>query len=512
MAPLYVRDRQEMEHLLVTMHAQGWTMRALCRYFKIGRNTVRRIVRKNKARRDGGHSLLVSKLPRGSKLDAFLPRIKELLAAYPNITGVRLFEELRETGYRGGISILRGCLRSLRRKPKRNPIIRFETDPGVQGQMDWSPYTINFKQGGKATVLCFSYILAFSRRHYIDFTLQRDFFTLIRRHRDAFEYFGGLPRQCLYDNEKTVVLRWEAGRPVFNPAFIAFITHYQCRPIACRPGHPETKGKIEAPFLFVEKNLLNARDFQDLEHLRATARWWLREKSDPHRHDTTGRVVIELFEEQEKDALLPLPAHPYDCSEVALRVCSAEGFIEFETNFYSVPFAFIADILAFKATEREVFIYSPELKLIARHERHPAGEAKRVEEPGHHLTPQSRYGLEPVREAFLALGEAAPDFLAGLKHRNPHHCGFHARFILRLKEYYYADDIHAALRHALRYQAYDGKAIERILKARATPRPLESHRVEQARAVLQKVLPKITQRELSEYCQLFSKNKDEPHG
>jgi hypothetical protein len=91
MAPLYVRDRQEMEHLLVTMHAQGWTIRALCRYFKIGRNTVRRILRKNKARRDSGHNLLASKLPRGSKLDAFMPRIKELLVTYPDITGVRLF-------------------------------------------------------------------------------------------------------------------------------------------------------------------------------------------------------------------------------------------------------------------------------------------------------------------------------------------------------------------------------------------------------------------------------------
>lgn len=201
-----------------------------------------------------------------------MPKIEELLATYPDITGVRMFEELQEVGYRGGISILRGALRSMRRRPKRDPIIRFETDRGLQGQMDWSPYTIHFSRGGKTTVLCFSYILAFSRRHYIDFTLHRDFFTLIRRHRDAFEYFTGLPRQCLYDNEKTVVLRWEAGRPVFNPAFIAFITHYQCKPIACRPGRPETKGKIEAPFLYVEKNLLNAREFQDLEHLRATAR------------------------------------------------------------------------------------------------------------------------------------------------------------------------------------------------------------------------------------------------
>jgi len=108
--------------------------------------------------------------------------------------------------------------------------------------MDWSPYTIPFTRSGKSQVQCFSYILGFSRRQYLDFTIRHDFYSLIRRHQDAFQYFGGVPRECLYDNEKTVVLRWECGRPLFNPAFTAFITHYQCKPIACRQGRPETKG------------------------------------------------------------------------------------------------------------------------------------------------------------------------------------------------------------------------------------------------------------------------------
>lgn len=76
-----------------------------------------------------------------------------------------------------------------------------------------------------------------------------------------FSLFGGVPDTCLYDGEKTVILRWEAEKPIFNPAFMAFITHYHCRPIACAPGRPETKGKVEAPFSYVEKNLLNARKF-----------------------------------------------------------------------------------------------------------------------------------------------------------------------------------------------------------------------------------------------------------
>lgn len=502
----YIRNREELEHVVVTMHHEGWGVRALSRHFAIGRNTIRRILRQNRAQRDQGHDLLAHKTkqpPRASKLDPFIPLMKEWLEKFPDMTGERMYEELRDAGYDGGISILRGRLQKLRPRPKRDPVIRFETEPGVQGQMDWSPYTISFARGGKTKVLCFSYILAFSRRQYIDFTLQRDFFNLIRRHQDAFDYFGGVPRQCLYDGEKTILLRWEAGQPVYNPAFVAFMTHYRCKPISCRPRRPQTKGKVEAPFLYVEKNLLNARVFENLDNLKAKARWWLAEKSDLHVHDTTGRPPLELFMEQEQSSLQPLPLHPYDCCEVALRICGFDGFIDFETNRYSVPYEYIADILTFKATEHEIFIYSPELDLVACHERLPTGAGKKSEKTEHRGSKKIRYGLEPVRDSFLALGDAAEPFLVGLKEKYPRNCGFHARSILGLKERYHADDINRAFSHAIGYQAFDSKAIERILKARAKPRTLESIRNDQARKTLQKALPTIKQRSLEEYCRLF---------
>jgi hypothetical protein len=370
--------------------------------------------------------------------------------------------------------------------------------------MDWSPYTLRFKNGGRSKVLCFSYILGFSRLQYIDFTLRRDFFTLIRRHQDAFQYYGGTPLECLYDGEKTVLLRWEAGRPVFNPSFIDFITHYRCRPVACRPGRAQTKGKIESPFKYVEKNLLNAREFYDLEDLRATARWWMNEKSDLHVHDTTGRPPLELFLEQEHSALQALPLHPYDTSEVALRVCSLDGFLEFETNRYSVPLEHVADILTLKAGENEVLVYSPEIKLIAHHERLPSGMGQAVELPEHRMSKKIRYGLEPVREPFLALGQAAEFFLQGLQEKFPRNCGFHARYILRLKQDYLCEDINAALAHANRYHAFDGKAVERIVKAKSRPRTLESMRNNAARQTLRKALPTVKQRPLAEYAALLA--------
>jgi transposase len=512
MAPQFIRNREELEHLIVIMHKDGLGVRGLSRHFKMGRNTIQRILRKHRKQRQEGHDRIRElRKPSGqhSKLDPYVPFIGQILDEFPKITGLRLFEKLQDAGFQGKITIVRDRLKKLRPRPKREPEIRFETEPGVQSQMDWSPYTIPFLRGGKATVLCFSYILAFSRRHYIDFTLRRDFYTLIRRHQDAFEYFGGVARQCLYDGEKTVILRWEAGSPVFNPAFIQFITHYQCKPIACRPARPETKGKVEAPFQFVERNLLNGRHFLNLEDLRAKARWWMREKSDLHKHDTTGRPPLELFLEQEQSALQPLPDHPYDTCEVALRICRFDGFIEHETNLYSVPYEHVGDIMAVKATEHEIFIYGPEIDLVARHERLPTGASRSQENPEHRRSSKIRYGLEPVREAFLRLGETAEQFLQGLKEKYPRNCGFHARLILQLKERYHADDIHLALAHAGRYQAFDAKAVERILKARATPRTLESIRVEQAREVLEKTLPAIKQRSLNEYCHLLGKETND---
>jgi len=112
----------------------------------------------------------------------------------------------------------------------------------------------------------------------------------------------------------------------------------------------------------------------------------------------------------------------------------------------------------------------------------------------------------------LELGEMAETFLRGLTERHPRNCGFQARYILRMKEHYQSDDIHRAMEHAIRYQAFEARAIERILRAKAIPRTLESIRNERARQELQKVLPKITQRPLEQYWELLREDNDDDGG
>jgi hypothetical protein len=150
---------------------------------------------------------------------------------------------------------------------------------------------------------------------------------------------------------------------------------------------------------------------------------------------------------------------------VALRVCRVDGFLEHETNLYSVPYEYIADILTVKATKPRSSYTTRSLRSSRTMKESPWAPA----ESGRSQPSQIGKGalwLEPVKEAFLALGDCAHDFLNGLKDRHPHHCGFQARYILRLKERYHCQDIHAALVHATKYYAFDAKTIERILKAR----------------------------------------------
>jgi transposase len=497
-----VSNRAELELEVVSRHKQGISRRQIAKELHISRNTVRKILCQHHRHREEGHDILQVKRPalRPSKLDEYVPKIQALLSTYPNATGQRIYEELRAKGYQGGISILREKLRQLRPKPKSEPVVRFETDPGEQGQMDWSPYRLKLKDGSRLQVVCFSYVLGFSRRQYIDFCLRRDFYTLIRRHQQAFSYFGGVPEHCLYDSEKTVVLRWEANQPIFNPAFLQFITHYDCRPVACARGRAKTKGKVEAPFQYVENNLLNARTFEGLDDLRSTARWWLANRSDPHIHDTTHRAPLELFLAEEASALQPLPRHPYDTSEVGFRVCNMDGFIDWVSNRYSVPYEHVGDIMTVKASETEVIVYSPEIKEVARHER-LADSANNKSELAEHRAgaKQVRYGLAPVKERFIELGAATEDFLIGLVRKYPRNCGYHARRILLLKETYNSGDIHRALVHAMRYQAYDCQAVERILSARYRPRTLESLVGEKSSQHLRQALPPIQQRSLAEY-------------
>jgi len=457
---------EQTRNEIVRRWRAGASMRQIARELGLARNTVSLALRRVEARRAGDGS---GPERRPCLLDPYDAHVRDLLARYPDLNATRLLEELRQRGFAGSYTVVRLRLRELRPRPTPLPVIRFETAPGAQAQMDYSPFDIDFTGEGRRRVYAFSYVLGYSRRQYLRFVEAQDCATTVREHVRAFEHLGGVAATCLYDNMKVVVSGYEDGVPVYNPRFLAFATHYGFRPVACRPRSPQTKGKVERPFGYVETSLLNGRTFETLHQLNETALWWLAHVADVRELRERHKTPLQLHEE-ERPSLIPLPAQPYDVWPVIYRTVNAEGLVTYRQNGYSVPWRYIGSIVPVRVTETEVIVYSPAVEEVARHPLLPhTATGRRSVLKEHRPAEDARQRQAELVERFADLGATGARFLEGLL-REQRYGRDQARRVLALLGTYARQDVIAALERAARYGAYSHAAVERILSARAQPR------------------------------------------
>ena len=459
-----------LTHEIVARFHAGTSMRRIAQSLRISRGRVRRVLQEVEHARTVGttQGLPQTVLRRGSQLDAYEKAITDLLARYPDITAQRVFEELRRLGYQGGYTITCERVRALRPRPVVTPVIRFETGPGVQAQMDYSTYDLDFTDEGRRRVYAFSYILGYSRRQYLHFVEGQDFATTIREHIRAFQHLGGVATTCLYDNMKVVVTGYDDDEPIYNPRFLGFAAHYGFRPVACRPRRAQTKGKVERPFGYVESSLLGGRTFRSLEHLNETQVWWLAEVADVHIHRETKARPVDRHAE-ERPWLLPLPAQPFDVSQVVYRTVDAEGYVVYRQNFYSSPWRLIGRSVPVRMTENELTIYDPSLAVAAVHPLFPRGTTGGRSHLKEHEPPRdSQRRSEQLAQRFAEFGAAGTRFLEGLL-ASARYGKNQAERALSLMAAYSRQDVLAALERAVQYGAFSLVAIQRILAARSQP-------------------------------------------
>jgi transposase len=457
---------EQKRNEIVSRWRAGASIRRIARELRLARNTVSQALGQVEARRAGDGS---APKRRPHRLDPYEPVIRELLARYPDLNAVRLLEELRKRGFTGGYTMVRLRLRELRPRATPAPVIRFETGPGVQAQMDYSTYDLDFTSEGRRRVYAFSYVLGYSRRQYLRFVEAQDFATTVREHVRAFAHLGGVAATCLYDNMKVVVTGYEDDVPIYNPRFLAFATHYGYRPIACRPRRPQTKGKVERPFGYVESSLLNGRSFETLNHLNETALWWLANVADVRELRDLRQTPFQLHE-VERPSLIALPAAPYDVWPVTYRTVNVEGVITYRQNGYSVPWRQIGSVLPVRVTESEVIVYNSQVEEIARHALLPhSATGRRSVQKEHRPAEDARQRQAQLEERFAELGATAARFLEGLM-REQRYARDHAQRVLALLGSYRRQDLIAALERAARYGAYSHAAVERILSAQARPK------------------------------------------
>jgi len=256
-----------------------------------------------------------------SKLAQYTAIIQARLESYPELSAVRLFEECRAAGYAGGLSQLQCYVRQARPRPAPEPVIRFETEPGVQAQVDFAE--VRLPWGRRYALLV---VLGYSRLLWLTFYPRQTMQTVITGLEAAFTAFGGVPRECLFDQMRAVILddaRSVGGKLLENPEFLRFAAHWGFRIRACRPYRARTKGKVERPIHYLRHNFLYGREFLGDADLAAQAEQWCTATANQRAHGTTHEAPQGRFERDERSTLLPLATRPYQSLVLAPERCTA---------------------------------------------------------------------------------------------------------------------------------------------------------------------------------------------
>lgn len=302
---------------------------------------------------------------RPSKLDPYKALVQTKLAEAP-YTATRLLEIIRPQGYTGGYTILQEYVASIKQQHSAQAVLRFETLPGQQMQVDWAEFAwVVTPDGTKKKLYAFSAILGYSRMRFVEFTFDQKLETLLPCLNHAFEYFGGVVKEVLFDNMKTVVLDRDLneGTIRFNPRFLDFAGYYSFTPKLTWPYRAQTKGKIERTIGYIRQDFWPGITFISLEDLNNQALAWC-EKVNIKVHHETKEIPKDRLAREDLIKLYA-KAH-YDTRTHHARRVSKDCFISFEGSLYSVPFQYACRDVTMLADNNKLEIFFATEK-IAQH-------------------------------------------------------------------------------------------------------------------------------------------------
>jgi transposase len=327
--------------------SERWPIRKIERHLRMSWRTIKKYL--------DAPAQAPAQRQRESKLDLFKTTIAEWLEKDPSVPAAVIEQKLRTLGYRGGHTILRDYVHTVRPQLKPNrAFLRMEPPPGERFEVDWAHFGTLDYQGDKRKLYAFALVEAHSRMLYLEFTHSQTFETFVRCHVHAFTALGGVAREIAYDNLATAVAEHDGRLVRFLPRFLAFAREYGFYPKACNVAAGWEKGKVERAIGYARQSFWPLREFTDLHDVNRQARQWLAEIANPRQHRETRQRPIDRLQAK---ALRPLPVIPFDYRDKVEALVYKDLRLHFDGNRYCVPPRFVGRRLTLKADSSSVTIY-----------------------------------------------------------------------------------------------------------------------------------------------------------
>jgi hypothetical protein len=390
-----------MNRRILEKLASGRGVKSICKELKIGKCRVRTVRAKGielEYLSGDGKSLGVVPVPpppenvfsnfvdrrsqKTGEIDLVLLSHKDWIADRLSAkwSPITIFEELKLT--EGSKSSFYRFLyrhdfyKSLRVKPSLvAPIVHA---PGEALILDWGKIKniVDKRTGEIKTLWAFVGVMGFSRYMSIRLVWTNSVEVTMDAIESMLSELGGVPVRVTSDNPKCFSIKADKHEPTLNPSFERLAAHYNFRIECLPPREPKKKGKVERMMPYVRR-LFEAYSCEDFDLVKAQE--YMNKKcglANERRHGTTDLRPIEVFLQEEVQALKPLPKLAYEKEEISYATVRRDGFVRFENKYYAVADEHInktAVVLGSK-TRVSIFIFGVVVesydRLISKHQTH----------------------------------------------------------------------------------------------------------------------------------------------
>lgn len=341
-------------------HAEHWRVGTIATQLGVHADVVRRVL--------GIGQPPAANVERARMIDPYRAFVAETLERYPRLRATRLWDMLRERGYKGAVRTLREYVAEVRPQPRREVYLRTELLVGEQSQIDWAYVGKIDCPGGPRALWLFVLVLSYSRALWGEFVFDLSVHSLVRSLVRAAIALGGVTRQWLFDNAKTVVLERRGDAARFHPTLLELCGKMRVQPRLCAPVRPEQKGRVERAIRYLRDRFLAGRAITGITDGNAQLGRFIAEIAHRRPHPVLApRTVGEVLAD-ERERLLTLPSPLPDTDQVMPVGVDRQAFIRFDTNRYSVPSKYGERTLTLVADDLDVRLLDG-AECVARHQR-----------------------------------------------------------------------------------------------------------------------------------------------